>query len=288
VLSSDPRDLRAAADRIHELHEAGDVDAAVAACDALERAAGDDLSDRVVRESVFTARFQRGVLATEAGDLDAAAAAYRAAAALPFDLADPDQSHELAMALLNVGICEGSVGDDEAALATYDDLVARLDGASDHPVTAEQVVRARVNRTVTLLQLDRAADAVAAAEALAAELPDDDPAAAEQRGMALRVLAAALRELGRLEDATVALAETEPLAAVDAGGARAQAAAAQAERAELLVALGRPDEAITVLETTRGRIAGDPEVATELRLVEADVLEAVGEHDRAAELRALA
>jgi tetratricopeptide (TPR) repeat protein len=287
VVTPEPRQLRAAADRILELHEAGEIDAAHAACLQLERDAGGDLSDRVVRESVFTARFERGVLATEAGDLPAAAAGYLAAAGLPFDESDPDEAHELAMALLNAGIAWSALGDDTAALATYDELVTRLGAATD-PVTRDQVVRARVNRAVALLSLDRFDDAVTAAAALAAELDADDPAEAEQRGMALRVRAAALRAGDRPEDAIVTLAEAEPLAEVAEVGAREQAAAAQGERAELLAELGRAGEAIELLERATVRFGDDPDlrgVVTQLLDAEAELLDATGEPGRASEVR---
>lgn len=287
MVTPEPQRLRAAADRILELHEAGDTGAAHAACLQLERDAGDDLSDPVVRESVFTARFQRGMLAAEAGDLPAAAAGYLAAAALPFDDSDPDETHELAMALLNAGIAWSALGDDTAALATYDELVTRLGAATD-PVTRDQVVRARVNRAVALLSLERFDDAVTAAEALAPELDAGDPAEAEQRGMTLRVRAAALRARGRPEDAIVTLAEAELLVDAANGGARTQAVAAHGERAELLAELGRTNEAIEVLDQATTRFATDldlREVVAQLIDAEAQLLEATGDLERAAAVR---
>jgi hypothetical protein len=49
------------------------------------------------------------------------------------------------MALLNRGICLDAVGDHDAALAVYDELIATF-GDADDPVTRDQVVRGRVNR----------------------------------------------------------------------------------------------------------------------------------------------
>lgn len=284
---ADPQTLRAAADHLLELHDEGRLEEALDACLELERAAGDDLSDPVVRESVFTARFERGVLSAELGDLPAAAAGYLAAAALPFDDRDPDQSHEVAMALLNAGICWTALGDDAAALATYDELLSRVGGA-DGVVTADQVVRARVNRAAALLALGRAEAADAAAREVVHALDATDPGGAEQRSLALRVRAAALRERGRLEDAVLALAEAEA-APPDEAGARVQVLAAQGERAELLRELGRETEAIDVLDDATARFADDAdvhEVVTELVRVEAELLEAVGDRDRAAAVRA--
>ena len=282
--SADPQQLRADADRIHELHEAGDAPAARAACSALEAAAGDRLDDVVVRESVFTARFVRAVMDAEEGDLDRALTGYLAAASLPFDVDDPDQSHELAMALLNAGICWSAGGDPAAALVTYDDLLTQLGDAED-PVTSEQVIKARVNRGVALLELDRTAEAVAAADDVLDRLGDTlEPLVAEQRGMALRLRAQALRDLDRLEEAAATLLAADELATVDDPATRVQVVAASGERAELLAALGRAAEAVELLDTTANRFADEPEVAevvVDLRRAEADLLDATGEGERA-------
>lgn len=175
----DPQALRAAADLILELHDAGELTAARDACLRLERDAGDDLSDRVVRESVFLARFERGAIAVEEDDLEEAATAYLAAAALPFDLSDPDESHELAMALINAGVARSVAGDEAAALAIYNDVLSQLADATD-PVTRGQVVRARVNRAAALLELDRPGEAIRAVEELIPELDLDEDDDVEQ------------------------------------------------------------------------------------------------------------
>lgn len=286
----DPQRLRVAADRILEQHEAGDRDGARAGCDALEAdASDDDLTHPVVRESVFTARFQRAVIETEEGDLEAALAGYLSAAALPVDPDDPDQTHELAMALLNAGICWSNGGDPAAALATWDDLLDRVGDATD-PVTAEQVTKARVNRGVALLDLDRPqAAADAAAEVLELLGAGTEPIVAEQRVMALRLQARAQRDLARPEEAAVTLAAAEPLGDVDDEATRTQVVVAIAERAEVLAELGRADEAIAVLEATVARFDGDPDVGpivVDLRAAEAELLEATGDVERAAQVRA--
>ncbi|MEX1177351.1 MAG: hypothetical protein WEB09_02715 [Nitriliruptor sp.] len=288
-LPNAPQTLRAAADAILELHEDGRLTEALAACDQLlERAV--ELGDPVTRESAFTAWYERAVLLAEVGELDASASAALAASdALPFDRHDPDQTHELAMLLVHAGTCLGALGAPEDALAVYDRLVSELEDADD-PVTRGQVVRGQVNRAATLLALERHREALDVATALARELggavTGDD---AEQLGMTQRIRAAALRGLGRAEAAVVALAEAEMLAGVTEVGARSQAAAAQCERARLLAELGRGDEAIALLERTVPRFTDDPAVSdavAELRLLEAELLDAAGHHDRAAELRA--
>jgi tetratricopeptide (TPR) repeat protein len=284
----DPRQLRADADHVLELHEAGRYDEALDACDEVV-AAATDLDHPVVRQSAFVARFERALILAELGELeDAADAAITAARVLPFDRDDPDQTHELAMLLVHGGTCHAALGDPAAALGVYDDLVAELGDARD-PVTREQLIRGRVNRAVALLDLERTEDALAAGDALASELDADDPVLAEQLGMVHRLRASALRELGRPADAVVALEAVAALAEVPVGGARAQAAAAEGERAALLAELGQPHEAIARLDEAVDRLAGDPDiepVVADLRRVEADLLEATGQHERAAALRA--
>lgn len=283
-----PQALRAAADAILELHESGHLDEALVACDRLLQRTT-DLDDVVVRQSAFTAWFERGALLAELGEFDQAARTHlEAADVLPFDRDDPDQAHELALLLLNAGTCLDALGGSEAAVGIYDRLVRELGDATD-PVTSELVVRGRVNRLVALLDLGRLEETLAGAAGLATELDPEDPVAAEQLGMALRIRAAALRALDRPEEAAVALADAEVLVAAGGGGARSQGAAAQGERAELLAQLGRVDEAIALLDATVDRLADDPEAATvvhDLRLAEADLLEAAGDHDRASTLRA--
>lgn len=243
----DPRALRAQADEALELHERGELAGALAVCDRiLADAAPLEPTDQVVRESVFTARFQRGVLLGEQGDLAAAARAYGQAAETPSDPEDPDQRHELAMALLNQGICLETLGDPAGALGVYDRLLERLAHAQD-PVTVDQVVRARVNRAVVLLDLDRADEALAAAAELEGELDPRDALEAEQLVMAARVRAAALTALDRREEAVRALEGVERCRDEEPG-ARRQVADALAERARLLQDLGRHGEAGEVRE----------------------------------------
>lgn len=243
----DPQALRATADAVLELHEEGRLEQALAACqDVLD--AADDLEHPVVRESAFVARFERAVLLAELGELHASAGeALAAAEQLPFDDADPDQRHEVAMLLAHAGTCRAALHDHAGALEVLDRLLARF-GHADDPVTREQIVRARVDRAVALLSLARHDDVLATVRGLVTDLDPADPAEAEQLAMVHRVRAASLRALGRREDAVAALADAEALAVVGLGGVRSQAAAAQVERAELLAELGRTDEAIALLD----------------------------------------
>ena len=285
-----PQQLRARADQILELHEDGHLDAALRACDELlDVAASVDVTDPVVRESVFAARFERGLLLTEVGDLAGAAAAYGEAAATPADLSDPDQRHEIAMALLNRAICQDADEDVEAALETYDRLILRFADADD-PVTQDQVIRGRVNRAAVLLTLDRLPEALTAAEQLVARLDPQDALEADQLAMALRLRAATLRTMGRRSEAAMSLSEIDGCS-VEEPAARAQVVAAQRERAELLVELGRTDAAIDLLGEViaRFRADADPvviEVLGDVVAAQADLLELAGDPIRAAAVRA--
>jgi tetratricopeptide (TPR) repeat protein len=289
---AEPQQLRARADAVLELHEIGDVEGALVACEALlEDALAADVGDAVVRETVFAARFERALLLTELGELPAAAQAYADAAATPADLDDPDQRHEVAMALLNRGICLDAVGDHREALGAYDELIGSF-GHADDPVTRDQVIRARVNRASALLAVDALHEALTVADGLIAELDPSEALEAEQLAMTVRLRAAALRALDRRDEAAESLAEVDRCTDEDPA-ARSQVAAAQRERAEVLAELGRPDEAIAILEAAVARFTDDPdpvvvEVLIDLLRAEADLLERSGQPRRAAEIRARA
>jgi tetratricopeptide (TPR) repeat protein len=285
----EPQQLRARADAVLELHDAGDLDVALVTCEQLlEDAAGGDPNDPVVRETLFAARFERALLLTELGELADAAGAYADAAATPTDLDDPDQRHEVAMALLNRGICLDAIGDHRGALGSYDELIGGFGDAGD-PVTRDQVVRARVNRASALLAVDDLHEALTVADVLLAELDPSEALEAEQLAMTVRLRAAALRALDRSDEAAASLADVERCTDEDPA-ARSQVAAAQRERAEVLAELGRPDEAIAILEAAVARFTDDPdpavvEVLIDLLRVEADLLERAGDPGRAAEIR---
>jgi tetratricopeptide (TPR) repeat protein len=195
------QDLRHAADRLIELHEAGDLDAVLALADeVVTEATALGEQDEIARESLFVARFQRAIALTERDELAAAAEAYGEAADTPTDLDDPDQRHEVAMALLQRGMCLDVVGDASAAVDTYDEVERRFGGADD-PVTRDQVLRARVNRAASLLGAGDAEAAAASADVLLASIEPCAPLDAEQWVLASRVRAAALVELGRTDEA---------------------------------------------------------------------------------------
>ena len=242
-----PDQARRRADAVMELHESGELEEALSEVEELLAALDGtvDLSDPVLRESLYTARFERAVLLTEIGDLDAAAAAYALAARTPADLDDPDQRHEIALALLNQGICLDAVEDHAAAEAVYAEVVTRFEHAED-PVTADQVARARVNRAATVLARGRAEEAAALAAATATDLDPLDVRSSEQHVMALRLRAAALAELDRLDEA-VAVLDLRHTATAEDPSTRAQIAAAAGDHAALLSALGQHDQALTIL-----------------------------------------
>jgi tetratricopeptide (TPR) repeat protein len=282
------RQLRADADRLLELHEQGDPQALDACAALLAAASAADPTDPVVRETLFLARFERALLLTELGELEAAADAYAAAADSPADLDDPDQRHEVAMALLNQGICLDALGEHRRAVSAYDDLVVRFGRAPD-PVTHDQVVRGRVNRAAALLALDELHEALTVAESLVDDLDSSEALEAEQLAMTMRIRAAALRALDRAAEAADALAAVERCAGADPA-TRTQFASAQRERAELLAELGRGGEAVAILEAAVERLAGDPdpdvlEARSELIDVEVTLLEQLGDADRADEVR---
>lgn len=245
-----------------ELHEAGELDAALEEVRRLlaELSEGHDLTDPVLRESLYTARFEHAVLLTELGDVDAAAEAYGLAAITPADLDDPDQRHEIALAQLNQGICLDAVGEHARAVEVYARLARRFADADD-PVTADQVARARVNHAAALLALERAAEAAELAGTVHAELDPLDVLSSEQYVMAVRLQAQALLALDASEDALAVLSRLDAVSREDPA-TRAQLAAGAQERAELLVQGSRTAEAVEVLDAALADADAelDPEV----------------------------
>ena len=257
---TDPRQLRDYADQVLELHEAGELDAALEAAESLEaHAAAGDLTDEVVRESLFTARFERALLLNELGEVEQAADAYARAAATPTDPDDPDQRHEVAMALLNRGICLDEAGDAQVALAAYDEVIRRF-GDADDPVTADLATRARTNRAASLLGLGYASQVIDEVATIADELADDEPLAVEQLLIGRRLRAAAEQQLGRFDEALAAVTDL-PGEHLDEPAVVVQRAAAQHDRAELLVELDRADEAGALLDHLDGVVAAEPDLA---------------------------
>ena len=257
---SESQQLRDRADQVLELHEAGEFDAALEAAESLEAAAAaGDLTDEVVRESLFTARFERALLLSDLGEVEQAADAYARAAATPTDPDDPDQRHEVAMALLNRGICLDATGDPQAAITAYDEVVARF-GDADDPVTADLAVRARTNRAASLLGLGQATAAIDEVTTISAELADNEPLAVEQLLIGRRLRAAAEHQLGRVEAALAAVTGL-PGQDLDDPAVVVQRAAAEHDRAELLLELDRTDEAGDALDHLDGLVTAEPELA---------------------------
>lgn len=290
AIPGDPQALRATVDRGFEIHESGDLPAALDHYDAV-LAFPPSGSDPVTVESLFAARFDRAVVLTELGELERAAEAYRdAAAGLPAD--DPEVQHEIAMASVNRGICLTMLERHDEALAVYDEVVERFAAPSD-PVTREQVTKAMVNRSAVLEAEQRWKDALVAADAVLEHLASDgDLWAHEQRAMALRSRAVALRALDRPDDAVEAYRRVHALGDGDdvIAPVRAQVAAAMAEHAELLHELGRDDEALALLSELETRYGADDEpqvvdVLAQALREQAALLDASGELDRATQQR---
>lgn len=254
-----PQQVRARADAVMELHESGQLEEALAEVEALlADLDGVGLDDPVLRESLFTARFEHGVLLTELGDLEAAQAAYGLAARTPADLDDPDQRHEVALAALNQGICLDALGEHGAAVRIYAELADRFRDADD-PVTADQIARARVNRAAALLADDQLLEAAASAGEVRAMLDPGDVLSSEQHVMAARVEATALRALGRADDALAVLGTLDGVTRED-DATRLQLAAAAEEATELLLEEDRVDEALAVLDAALRGHAEEPDV----------------------------
>lgn len=250
-------ELRSAADRLIELHEAGELDAVLELADEVTAIADDgDVSDEVVRESLFIARFQRAMVLTEREDLRAAAQAYADAASVPTDADDPDQRHEVAMALLHQAMCLDALAEPQQALAVYDQIVQRF-GVAEDPVTRDQVVRARVNRAASHLHVGDAASSLQEAQELIDLLDPTMPLDAEQWVMARRIAAAALQALDRPQDAVTILAGVGVID-LDDPTVREQQAQAHRDRAQVLTDLDEPGGAEDARRAADAIAGADP------------------------------
>ena len=228
-------DLRGAADRIIALHEDGEFEAALELADEVVTVAAAAherrRDDPIARESLFVARFERALLLAQSGRYVEAAGAFAEAADTPIDPEDPDQRHEVAMALLHQGMCHDQAGQIDEAIGAYETVIEGFALAGD-AVTRDQVVRARANRAAALLMRGDLEAATAAAHELRQDLDPAAPLDAEQWVLAARIEAAALSRAGDVEQARDRLQATRQVTA-DAPEVVEQRELAEAELAEL-------------------------------------------------------
>lgn len=228
--------LREAADRIIALHEEGEVEAALELADEVVMAASvaqeRRSDDPIVRESLFVARFERALLLAQSERYVEAAGAFAQAADTPIDPEDPDQRHEVAMALLHQGMCHDQAGQVNEAIEAYEAVIDRFALAGD-AVTRDQVARARANRAAALLTRGDLEAAAQAAHELRQHLDPSARLDAEQWVLAARIEAAALSRAGAVEQARDCLQDTRQVTS-DAPEVLEQRELAEAELTELV------------------------------------------------------
>ncbi len=214
-----------------------------------------------------------GTALRSTGDREAALEQHQRAVELAEGL-DPGDADLLAMAYEDLGTTL-------ASLARYDDALARLDAAAR--LTDRALPARHPDRTILGLNLgivsknaERFAEAehhLSAARALAAAVL---PASHPRRGSIAVALAEVRRRAGALDEAEALLREAP--SAADRESAPANPVIELA-LAEVDLARGRPEAALTVVERVRGQLPASPNAMVEF--VHAAALAALGEHAQA-------
>jgi tetratricopeptide (TPR) repeat protein len=162
---------------------------------------------------------------------------------------EPTLREPVAMALLNVGFRLGALGRSEAAIAVYDDVVARFGAAGELPLRAS-VAMALCNKGGRLGALGRREAAIAAYDDLVARFgAAGEPPLLEPVAKALYNKGVTLAALG-LSEAAIPVYEdvVERFGAVCELSLRELVAAALVNKAGALGALGRSEAAIAVCD----------------------------------------
>jgi tetratricopeptide (TPR) repeat protein len=274
-----------------ELAERGRVEDALAAYDAVVALHGDD-PDPDVADAVADALGEKARLLDEEERAEETLAAI--AAILEHDAArvpEPDEADAEVVAWraadrrLRVmgaharrGWVLSSAGGEEAALAAYEAALALDDGSGEDDDVLTYAGIAWTGRAHCLNELERFAEAVAAADAGLARLAasDSDPAEHEVRVARLMYNKAwALRLLGRRDDELDALAGIEArfgAASVEPGvdpDLRTQVVHALDMRASTLVDLARDEEAVAVCDALIVRFADAADAGTRAEVAKA-------------------
>ena len=150
-------------------------------------------------------------------------------------------------------------------------MQAVIDRSDDDPSERYQVTLALLNKGVTLSELGRSDEALAAYDEVVRRVEADrTPAAREQLAVALGNKGTTLGRLGRSDEALAAYDEVvgrfeaDPTPAV-----RAQLAGALVNKGWILEELGRLDEALAVYDEVVGRFEADPTPAVRAQLARA-------------------
>jgi tetratricopeptide (TPR) repeat protein len=270
------------------LRDAGDGEAALAACDRMLATFAED-TDAAVQRTVAGALLNKGhVLLELLGRAEEALAVYgqlvtalrdvsapehqvtlgkasagRAACLRRLRRAGPADAGELPSELrdavrdkLRQGRAQGDAGEPLAAIALFDEVLA-AHAASPHPELRRQCARALVHKAFCLLALSRFADVVDAADAMDASYgADASTAMQEQVALCLQYKSTALDRLGqrddemRVHDQIVARWGNSELPEL-----RARVAGALFRKGAALRKAGRPAEAVACYDEVVARTA---------------------------------
>jgi len=194
--------------------------------------------------------FLDGRIAFVRSDYPAALASFEAALAV-----DPD----FALALHMQGVCLGSLGRHEEALAACERAVSRFGDVEDLPLR-RQLAKVMVNRGATLGELGRHEDSITACDQVASRFGDaEDLALREQVAKAMINKGVSFGELGRHQDEVTAYDEViSRFGDAEDLRLREQVAWAMVNRGIALGELGRGEDEIAAYDEVISRF-GDAE-----------------------------
>jgi hypothetical protein len=194
--------------------------------------------------------FLDGRIAFVRRDYPSALASFEAALAV-----DPDSP----LALHMQGVCLGTLGRHEEALATSEKAIARF-GDVDDLALREQLAKVMVNKGATLGELGHHEDSIAACDQVVSRFADaEDPALLEQVAKALINRGVSFGELGRHQDEVTAYDEViTRFGDAEAPRLREQVAWAMVNKGIALGELGRREDEIAAYDEVIFRL-GDPQ-----------------------------
>jgi tetratricopeptide (TPR) repeat protein len=175
---------------------------------------------------------------------------------------EPILLRQFAMALVNKAIMLGGMGDDAAAVAAYDFVLARFADVKE-PTVQGQIARALVNKAVTLGRMGDNNAAIAVSDEVLARFGDASvPALREQVAMALINRAIALGQMGRNGAAVAVYDDVLARFAGDRETAlREKVATALVYKTSMLGHMGEGAAAVAACEDILTRFADAPEIA---------------------------
>ena len=248
----------------------GDAEAEIAIYDEVVERFGDSDAPEL-QERVAKALFNKGVTRGATwGGRSGDRGLRRGSRALFGDSDAPELQERVAKALFNKGVTRGQLGEADAAIAVYDEVVERF-GDSDAPELQERVAKALFNKGVTRGQLGEADAAIAVYDEVVERFGDSDaPELQERVAKALFNKGVTRGQLGEAEAEIAVYDEVvERFGDSDAPELQVVVATALVNKGEVQVDLHHMEEALNtseVLERKYSALTDDNAITFEWRV----------------------